>query len=301
MTTSTAKRTIPPFSSQQLEGISKTLGHTADGLKGSEIGHLLWDCGMPDPTPADTKWQRVYNAFADDQNRYQIGTHIMQFIVKAMNPARYTTDPVSFRIRRDRLNTVLAFAGYQITESGKVRAVESARTIREALERANRLHSALVQRAVYHDVLKSRQAESVQENYSHGVFEAMKSITAKIRRIARLSNDGVDLVHDAFGQNCGPPILTINLRQTRIRREEQRVRSAVFHSPERRSTDLSRSMTCAKDENRRWDKSVWHDQKAFVAFRKYATRRESLRVCGSRDLWHDREIGTARALRRTQY
>src|SRR5436305_6363109 len=108
MPASTAKTTIPPFSSQQLEGISKALGDTADGLKGSEIGHLLRDSGMPDPTPAITKWPRLYNAFADDQNSCQIGMHIMQFIVKAMNPARYTTEPVLFRTRLDRLNSVLA-------------------------------------------------------------------------------------------------------------------------------------------------------------------------------------------------
>lgn len=70
--TVTAKKQIPPFSSQHLEGISKALGDTTDGLKGSEIVHLLRDCDMPDPAPAITKWQRLYNAFAEDQNRAQI-------------------------------------------------------------------------------------------------------------------------------------------------------------------------------------------------------------------------------------
>src|SRR4051794_10666048 len=65
MAASTAKTTIPPFASQQLEGISKPLAATAAGLKGSEIGHLPRDCGMPDPSPAITKWQRLHNAFAD--------------------------------------------------------------------------------------------------------------------------------------------------------------------------------------------------------------------------------------------
>jgi len=49
-------------------------------------------------------WVWAYNAFAEDQNRSQIGTHIMQVVVKAMNPARYTTDPVLLRTRLDRLN-----------------------------------------------------------------------------------------------------------------------------------------------------------------------------------------------------
>jgi uncharacterized protein (TIGR02391 family) len=221
MSTSTAKTTIPPFSSQQLEGISKALGDTNDGLKGSEIGHLLRDCGMPDPTPAITKWQRLFNAFAEDQNRFQIGTHIMQFIVKAMNPARYTTDPVFFRTRLDRLNSVLAFTGYQITEQGKVRATEAAGTIDEALERANRLHAALSLRGVHRDVLSFCRSEIIQQNYFHAVFEAMKSITAKIRRLSGLSKDGADLVHEAFGQKFGPPLLAINPLLTETQRGEQ--------------------------------------------------------------------------------
>ena len=107
----TFKKQIAGVHSQRIEGICKSSGDTSDGLKGSEIGHLLRECGMADPTPDMTKWQRLYNAFAEDQNRSQIGTHIMQFIVKAMNPARYTTEPVLFRTRLDRLNSVLAFTG----------------------------------------------------------------------------------------------------------------------------------------------------------------------------------------------
>jgi uncharacterized protein (TIGR02391 family) len=161
------------------------------------------------------------NAFVDDQNRSQIGTHIMQFIVKAMNPARYTTEPVSFRTRLDRLNSVLAFAGFQITEKGKVRATDAAGTISEALERANRLHSALVQRAVHADVLRFCRAEVLQENYFHAVFEAMKSITAKNRTLSGLSKDGVELVHEAFGQRHGPPLMAINAFLTETQRGEQ--------------------------------------------------------------------------------
>ena len=52
MTTATAKRMIPAFPAQQLEAMSKALGDTTEGLTGSEIGHLLYECGMPDPTPA---------------------------------------------------------------------------------------------------------------------------------------------------------------------------------------------------------------------------------------------------------
>ncbi len=144
------------------------------------------------------------------------------FIVRALNPARYTTEPVLFRTRLDRLNSVLAFTGYQITERGNVRATEAAGTINEALARANRLHAALALRAVHPDVLSFCRSEIVQENYFHAVFEAMKSITAKIRKLSGLSLDGAGLVHEAFGQRFGPPLLAINPLLTETQRGEQR-------------------------------------------------------------------------------
>lgn len=70
-----------------------------------------------------------------------------------------------FRTRRDRLNSVLAFCGYILGEDGRLRPVDAATTIDEALERANCLHAALIQRSVHADVLRFCQAELLQENY----------------------------------------------------------------------------------------------------------------------------------------
>ena len=50
----------------------------------------------------------------------------------------------------------------------------------------------------------------------------MKSITAKIRALSGLSKDGADLIHAAFGQKYGPPLLAINPLQTETQRGEQR-------------------------------------------------------------------------------
>jgi uncharacterized protein (TIGR02391 family) len=241
--TTTVKKQIPPFTSQQMEGLSKALGDTADGLKGSEIGHLLRECGMPDPTPNLTKWQRLYNAFGEGQNRSRIGTHIMRFIANAMDPARYTTEPVLFRTRLDRINTVLAFSGYAISENGKIRATEAVGTIGEALDRANRLYSALVQRSVHPDVLRFCRSEIIQENYFHAVFETLKSITSKVRTLSGLTGDGADLVHAAFGMRDGRPLLAINRLDSESTKGEQRgfvnlliglygtIRNPLAHNP----------------------------------------------------------------------
>ena len=70
-------------------------------------------------------------------------------------------------------------------------------------------------------MLKFCKAELLEENYFHAVFEAMKSITAKIRTLSGLSGDGCDLVHDAFGQKYGDPLLAINPFQTETHKGEQ--------------------------------------------------------------------------------
>jgi hypothetical protein len=47
---------------------SEALGHTNEGLTGSEIGFLLELCKIEDIDPDLTKRHRVYNAFAHSQN-----------------------------------------------------------------------------------------------------------------------------------------------------------------------------------------------------------------------------------------
>ena len=134
---------VPPFDAQHLTAIAKVLADTSGGLTGSEIGYLLRDCKVPDVTPADTKWKRLFNALGEYQNQRQFGNHVVVFISKAMNPAQYTSRPDVFRQRRDQLNSVLSFSGISVGEDGRVRWARRARSLDEALERASRLHSAL--------------------------------------------------------------------------------------------------------------------------------------------------------------
>jgi uncharacterized protein (TIGR02391 family) len=219
--TITFKSRIPTFRAERLEAISKVLADTDKGLTGSQIEHLLRNSNIPDPTPDMTKWKRLYNAFAEFQSEHQVGNHVIVFIKRAMDPAKYVEEPAVFRSRRDRLNSVLAFCGYTVGEDGQVRPAVAASTIDQALERANRLHAALVQRSVHADVLTFCKAELLEENYFHAVFEAMKSITAKIRKLSGSTGDGCDLVHDAFGQKYGDPLLAINPFQTETQKGEQ--------------------------------------------------------------------------------
>lgn len=236
--------TVPPFDAQRLTAIAQILGDTADGLTGSQIGHLLRDCKIPDVAPDITKWKRLFNAFVEFQNERHFGNHVVIFINKAMNPVQYTDDPQVFDTRRERLNSVLAFSGMAVREDGRVEWSKRAQTLNEAMQRAGQLQSALQARAVHSDVLKYCRAELLQENYFHAVLEATKSIAAKVRSLSGLTSDGSDLVTAAFalGKSCSP-LLAINSLATETEKSEQRgfvnlligvfgtVRNPLAHSP----------------------------------------------------------------------
>ncbi len=127
-----------------------------------------------------------------------------------------------YRLRRDKLNAVLAFCGLHLREDGKVQRTDRAATINQALDRADRLRAALVLRNVHADVLKFCTAELLDENFFHAVFEAMKSITAKLRQLTGTSTDGSELVYEAFSDRNARPLLAINAYDTETLKMEQR-------------------------------------------------------------------------------
>lgn len=62
-----------------MESIARVIADADEGLTGTEIGRMLEECKMADPTPTMTKWKRLYNAFAETQNHHQLGNHVIMF------------------------------------------------------------------------------------------------------------------------------------------------------------------------------------------------------------------------------
>jgi uncharacterized protein (TIGR02391 family) len=215
---------------------------TTSGLTGPEIGYLLQDARIEDVDPANTKSKRLFNAFVTNQNAKGYGNHIVMFITRALNPVSYTGRPAVFNARREELNAVLLFCGMSVGDDGKMHRVTPATNLGDALARASRLHAALESRQVHDDVLTFCRAELLQSNYFHAVFEALKSIAAKIRSMSGLASDGAELVQQAFGLNGGP-ILAINALTTDTDKGEQRgfgnlltglfgtIRNPLAHNP----------------------------------------------------------------------
>ena len=237
------KNSMPCFDAQQLEAICKVLADTNTGLTGSRIDYLLADANIPNVSPGTTKWKRLFDAFVAFQNTHQVGNHVIVFITRAMNPTTYTEDREVFESRKERINAVLSLCGFEVMDTGKVRRVRKAKSLDEASKRANRLRHQLEQRNVHQDVLRFCDSELLQKNYFHAVFEAMKSITAKLRQMTSTTKDGADLVHYAFSMKHSAPYLAINELNSDTLRGEQRgfvsllkglygtIRNPIAHEP----------------------------------------------------------------------
>jgi len=232
---------LPCFASAELEAACKVLGDTTNGLTGGEIAYLLSEIGVVDTDPSLTKWKRLYNALVVKQNEVKGGNFVIQFINKAMAPAKYTTATELFHWRRDGLNVALAFAGYRVREDGKVAHSTRESTLDGARARAGRLRSLLENRGTHTEVLRYCKAELLQENYFHAVLEAVKGLAERLRMMSGLGSDGADLVNTVLSVKS--PILAINTLKTDTELSEQKgianmlvgifgaIRNPVAHAP----------------------------------------------------------------------
>ncbi len=208
----------PMFEAHVLEGLCRTIGDTSDGLTGTEIRQILLNANIPDIDPQNTKWRRLYSAFAGWQNENQCSNHILRFVQDALQPVRYIGKEEVFHNRRLEVNKRLAFIGTEFTEQGKFRLVEKATTIAEAEQRASRLKHKLENRNVHSAVFEYCKAELLVENYFHSVFEATKSIADRLRTMTGLYADGNALAETSF--STSNPLVKINSLKTDTDRSE---------------------------------------------------------------------------------
>jgi uncharacterized protein (TIGR02391 family) len=210
---------IPKIDETHLQAVCNIIGDTNTGLTGSEIDDLLRRCHIDVLSLAPNKRTRLLENLRYKQKRDACANNVVQFIHTVMNPVRFVGSPAVFELWRAQLNEVLAFAGWNIGEDGKLNTVSPANTLTEAQERVGRLRAALTQRNVHHDVLRFCRAELLQDNYFHAVFEATKSVAQKIRDKTGLTGDGADIVDKAFGLRA--PMLAINSLRTDTEQSEQ--------------------------------------------------------------------------------
>lgn len=236
-----AKKIFSQIDGGTLESIAKILADTNFGLTGTELSRFIPEAGLIDVDPTITKWKRLFNSFAEFQNRTKTSNLILRFINITMKPSRFVGQNEKFEFLRGELNKRLSFIGLTLNESAVFNPVDISKTIQEAEQRVNRFKSKLQNRNIHSKIYEYCNAELITENYFHSVFEAVKSIAEEIRRKSNLTLDGSELIDKAFSVNN--PILRINSLQTETEQSEQKgfsnlikgvfgmFRNTVAHAP----------------------------------------------------------------------
>lgn len=213
---------IPNLDTEVLRSLCNILADTSIGMTGSEIATLLRACEIPDLFPSYTKRHRLFEALNAKQTSDCCANNVVSFIQQAMNPVRHVGKQDYFEGQRSQLNEVLAFAGMELRDDGKIYAVTSVSTLTEARQRADELRRILRERDIHPDILLFCREELLVNNYFHTVFEATKSVAEKIRQKTGLASDGSELVDTAFVFKNQIPHLALNTLQTESEQSEQK-------------------------------------------------------------------------------
>lgn len=208
------RKCLPP---NVLEIISKTLGNTYQELTHKEIHRLLLQANIEDVDQTLSKWQQLFNAFANEQNKNKCSNRILNFIAHVLAPSRFVTSLDEFERLRYAINQQLAFVGYELKDDGKYREIQVACKISDVQTRVENLKLELEKRKAHREVFKYCKAELLQNNYFHSVLEANKGLLQRIRDLSDIRTDGNTLIEHVFSSN---PILIINNYQTSSERNE---------------------------------------------------------------------------------
>ena len=209
--------TLEKFTDNEIESISKIIGHTNEGVSGTELTRLLAQINIDD-TSTETKWKRIYRSLKMIQMSQDSPNNIIQFIQNVMEPSRFFDKPNAFHNLKSKLNSVLLLKGLMVNSSGKINISKKANTLDEAHQRANELKRKLHLRAIHSSLLKYCEVEYLQKNYYHAVFEAVKSILDRLREMTGQTEDGIPLVLKVLDEK--KPKISINKYQTSSEQNE---------------------------------------------------------------------------------
>lgn len=104
----------PSFPTATLESICQVLGAVDGGLTHQEIGRLLQQLGIDEPVPGLNKWKRLASALGHRQADDRCGNKVIEVILEALRPVRFTGRSELFEERRSALNGVLIFSGLEL-------------------------------------------------------------------------------------------------------------------------------------------------------------------------------------------
>lgn len=204
---------------QLLQNLCSVIADTNNGITGSQIGKYLSMANINDSFPGTTKRDRLFEALKAKQNNDNCSNNIFNFLIKVMSPVNYVKNRELFEFRRQEINSVLLFAGYELNKNGEFKLVASVKNLDDAQNRADKLISELQNRKVHNEALKYCKPELLQENYFHAVLEAVKGIADRVRGMTGLTSDGSELIEETL--KISNPYIIINSFRTDTEKSEQ--------------------------------------------------------------------------------
>lgn len=200
----------------KLQNLSKKL---SDLISGSSITRLFQVNGMVcDLSTTETKYKRIFNAFAYELSVRKSDQKIIRFIENIFDLSHYGQDLSRFKNDRESVNSVLIYMGCLIDDSGKIISTKKPTNIDEAASRLNNLKNELEKRNIHFKVMKYCSVEYLANDYFHACFEAIKGLYKEIKELVNLDSDGENLIDRVFSKE--KPLICINNYQTASERNE---------------------------------------------------------------------------------
>jgi len=206
---------VDPLSDAGLEGMCRLVG---EAYTGSEIDGLVRSVGLP-ASDVSTKWRRLFDILSREQLRTGAGNCAVALFKEAFNPRRFAANPWAFEEFRGKANSHLAFEGLLLRADGKFQRISAAQTLSEAGGTARRLHDELLRRGGHAEVFKYCTRELIAQDCFSAVFEAVKGLADRVRKMAHVDLDGAELVDIVFRINA--PQIAFNSLRTSTERNEQ--------------------------------------------------------------------------------
>lgn len=170
----------------------------SDILTHRQIADHLNITGIDDTNPDGNKTERIYQPLIEKQRRDRCGNNVLDFVLKVINPKRYS-DEAEFERDRTKINEKLAYEGYEIGKDGQAKQASKATTISEAKERSLKIKSKIGGLQIHPEIIPFCEEEWLKENYFHSILEITKSVAVKLRSLSGYVSDGSELVDECFG------------------------------------------------------------------------------------------------------
>lgn len=214
---------IKSFNPSTLEHVANAIADIDPEITGSVIHRMLLQSQIEDISANEqfmAKRKKLFNAFADYQNKNKCANNIVVFIQNILSPQRYVDNQEMFNKVKAEVNKQLAFEGLHIDESNQIVAVEKASKISDVQIKVDGLKARLVEQGAHQLVFSYCSAELLANNYFHSVLESSKGLVKRIQDLAGVTYDGQNLMERVFKDD--EPILIINNYQSKSEKDEHR-------------------------------------------------------------------------------